>query len=388
MLPSAAGTSSQFLRVTPQSGYILTSSQDHHSSQQHPQSQLQAPAQPLQFPLQNSPTLFSQPYQQSQFGSSLVSSVTPASFKNDQSTQQSIARLSSYQIAPELPQPPAANDLRLLPQAPLLPPQQQPPHALLPRMQTVQPILHPFQMHLNEYYVASSSGLQQGQSLLLQYQDSHYHLQIPYYQQQQQQGQVPVVGNSGNPQQQYQLLPSGNALVLQLSLATQTSGATYGLYQPPAGSGGYQNLQSVPQTLLGQFQYPMLGQVSAVPQTVPQLQPLYTQSPTLLKVNPYKNQAHSGYEQADGNSRQQYSNGSALQYNGLPDSAVPKGTGKKNECPVCQKVFKRPSSLQIHFYIHTGVKLYKCEWEGCGRLFNVKLNMTRHFKLHLKNEKG
>lgn len=379
MLPSAAGTSSQFLRVAPQSGYILTSNHEHHSNQQHPQSQLQAQAQPLQYPLQNSPTLFSQPYQQSQFGSS---SVTPATFKNDQNTQQSITRLGNYQIAPELPQPPAANELRLLPQAPLLPPQQQPPHALLPRMQTVQPILHPLQMHLNEYYVASSSGLQQGPQLL-QYQDSHYHLQIPYYQQQQQ-SQVPVGGSSGNPQQQYLLLPSGNALVLQLSPTTQTSGATYGLYQPPAGSGGYQNLQSVPQTLLGQFQYPMPGQVSAVPQ----LQPLYTQSPTLLKMNPYKTQAHSGYEQPDGNSRQQYSNGSALQYNGLPDSAVPKGTGKKNECPVCQKVFKRPSSLQIHFYIHTGVKLYKCEWEGCGRLFNVKLNMTRHFKLHLKNEKG
>lgn len=59
---------------------------------------------------------------------------------------------------------------------------------------------------------------------------------------------------------------------------------------------------------------------------------------------------------------------------------------KKNQCPVCQKVFKRPSSLQIHFYIHTGVKLHKCEWEGCGRLFNVKSNMARHYKLHLKND--
>lgn len=58
----------------------------------------------------------------------------------------------------------------------------------------------------------------------------------------------------------------------------------------------------------------------------------------------------------------------------------------RNLCPVCRKLFKRPLLLQIHFYIHTGVKLYKCEWEGCGRLFNVKSNMKRHYRLHLKRE--
>lgn len=326
--------------------------------------------------------------------------------------------------APELPVASVSADLRVLPQT-LLPHQQQPPHALLPRML----ILHPFQVHANEYYVASSGlpqqnqqpqqqqqqqlqpqqQLQQQQQLQLQqqpqqqqqqqqpfqHQDQHYHLQIPYYLQQ---AQVSVVPASTNTvQQQYQpLLPSNNSLVLQGT----TSGGGYGLYQPQSSSGGYPNMTlqgSVPpQGLLAQFQYPMLGQVAPVAPvqlSVPQTQAAYNQSPTLLKMNLYsKGLAHGGYDhQLDSGSRQPpYVNGPSLQYNVMGDPGVSKmGSGaKKNECPVCQKVFKRPSSLQIHFSIHTGVKLYKCEWDGCGRLFNVKSNMTRHFKLHLKNEKG
>ncbi|ODV58273.1 uncharacterized protein ASCRUDRAFT_19996, partial [Ascoidea rubescens DSM 1968] len=58
-------------------------------------------------------------------------------------------------------------------------------------------------------------------------------------------------------------------------------------------------------------------------------------------------------------------------------------------CPRCQKQFKRPSSLQTHLYSHTGEKPFQCTWEGCGRLFSVRSNMTRHMKLHerdLKNQ--
>lgn len=58
----------------------------------------------------------------------------------------------------------------------------------------------------------------------------------------------------------------------------------------------------------------------------------------------------------------------------------------KNQCPVCHKVFKRPLSLQIHFNIHTGVKLYQCNYKDCGRMFNVKSNLTRHLKLHQKHD--
>lgn len=61
-------------------------------------------------------------------------------------------------------------------------------------------------------------------------------------------------------------------------------------------------------------------------------------------------------------------------------------TAVKNQCPVCHKVFKRPLSLQIHFNIHTGVKLYQCNYKDCGRMFNVKSNLTRHLKLHQKHD--
>lgn len=71
-------------------------------------------------------------------------------------------------------------------------------------------------------------------------------------------------------------------------------------------------------------------------------------------------------------------------------TGVPPMETGRNRCPICGKVFKRPLSLQIHFSIHTGEKMFRCEWQGCGRLFNVKSNMKRHYRLHLRreNERG
>ena len=57
-------------------------------------------------------------------------------------------------------------------------------------------------------------------------------------------------------------------------------------------------------------------------------------------------------------------------------------TAERNRCRICNKQFKRPSSLQTHYYSHTGEKIFKCPWPGCGRLFSVKSNMTRHYRLH------
>lgn len=87
------------------------------------------------------------------------------------------------------------------------------------------------------------------------------------------------------------------------------------------------------------------------------------------------------------NYQQQYPYRQSSSFSGYPQNSIgaPPETGR-NKCPVCHKVFKRPLSLQIHFYIHTGVTMFKCEWEGCGRMFNVKLNMKRHYRLHLKRE--
>ncbi|CAN3362432.1 hypothetical protein DICA4_E02696 [Diutina catenulata] len=57
-------------------------------------------------------------------------------------------------------------------------------------------------------------------------------------------------------------------------------------------------------------------------------------------------------------------------------------TAERNRCRICQKQFKRPSSLQTHYYSHTGEKIFKCPWNGCGKQFSVKSNMTRHYRLH------
>lgn len=57
-------------------------------------------------------------------------------------------------------------------------------------------------------------------------------------------------------------------------------------------------------------------------------------------------------------------------------------TAERNRCRLCGKQFRRPSSLQTHYYSHTGEKIFKCPWKECGKLFSVKSNMTRHYKLH------
>ncbi|SCU99774.1 LAMI_0G00716g1_1 [Lachancea mirantina] len=56
----------------------------------------------------------------------------------------------------------------------------------------------------------------------------------------------------------------------------------------------------------------------------------------------------------------------------------------KYECPECGKKFQRPSSLQTHKNIHTGKRPYACPFEDCGKVFNVRSNMLRHYKLHFK----
>ncbi|TFK53276.1 hypothetical protein OE88DRAFT_1733238 [Heliocybe sulcata] len=62
--------------------------------------------------------------------------------------------------------------------------------------------------------------------------------------------------------------------------------------------------------------------------------------------------------------------------------------GKKHTCRICLKRFNRPSSLKIHETTHSGVKPFKCRWEGCGRLFNVNSNMRRHFRNHIAAQRA
>lgn len=66
----------------------------------------------------------------------------------------------------------------------------------------------------------------------------------------------------------------------------------------------------------------------------------------------------------------------ATMYDMTPETAA------RNRCSICNKQFKRPSSLQTHLYSHTGEKLFRCPWPECGRYFSVKSNMTRHARLH------
>ena len=60
----------------------------------------------------------------------------------------------------------------------------------------------------------------------------------------------------------------------------------------------------------------------------------------------------------------------------------------KYGCSICQKRFKRPSSLKTHINIHTGFKPFICPYMQCNKSFNAKSNMLRHYKLHFKLRSG
>lgn len=56
----------------------------------------------------------------------------------------------------------------------------------------------------------------------------------------------------------------------------------------------------------------------------------------------------------------------------------------RKQCPVCDKICSRPSTLKTHYLIHTGDTPFKCPWKSCKKSFNVKSNMLRHYKSHQK----
>ncbi|KAJ7351446.1 hypothetical protein DFH08DRAFT_100018 [Mycena albidolilacea] len=55
---------------------------------------------------------------------------------------------------------------------------------------------------------------------------------------------------------------------------------------------------------------------------------------------------------------------------------------KRHVCETCGKRFNRPISLKTHRNTHTGATPFLCPYPNCGRAFNVKSNMHRHFRNH------
>ncbi|KAB5594722.1 hypothetical protein CTheo_1869 [Ceratobasidium theobromae] len=49
---------------------------------------------------------------------------------------------------------------------------------------------------------------------------------------------------------------------------------------------------------------------------------------------------------------------------------------------ICNKDFKRPSTLKTHMNTHTGARPFACPVPGCGQRFGVQSNLTRHCKGH------
>ncbi|CAE6487246.1 unnamed protein product [Rhizoctonia solani] len=55
---------------------------------------------------------------------------------------------------------------------------------------------------------------------------------------------------------------------------------------------------------------------------------------------------------------------------------------ERRRCPDCNKLFRRPSSLDDHLNVHSGHKPHTCPFTGCKTGFATKSNMKRHFLTH------
>lgn len=73
---------------------------------------------------------------------------------------------------------------------------------------------------------------------------------------------------------------------------------------------------------------------------------------------------------------------------GRSNSAPLTQSRKKYFCHICEKRFKRPSSLSTHMNIHTGQRPYLCPLGSCAKPFNARSNMLRHYKIHFKIGSG
>lgn len=50
------------------------------------------------------------------------------------------------------------------------------------------------------------------------------------------------------------------------------------------------------------------------------------------------------------------------------------------ECKLCHKFFRRKDKLDRHFFLHTGIKAFKCKYDGCGKSYTNSSHLRRHEK--------
>ncbi|CAE6514367.1 unnamed protein product [Rhizoctonia solani] len=64
------------------------------------------------------------------------------------------------------------------------------------------------------------------------------------------------------------------------------------------------------------------------------------------------------------------------------DAETARPVKKPSKDDICNKLFRRPSSLEDHLNVHSEHKVHMCPFEGCCTSFATKSNMKRHFLTH------
>ena len=59
----------------------------------------------------------------------------------------------------------------------------------------------------------------------------------------------------------------------------------------------------------------------------------------------------------------------------------------KFQCSECKKVLRTKQSLKEHSYTHTGQKPYKCNEQGCTKVFRQSSQLSYHKKIHSEIKK-
>ena len=56
--------------------------------------------------------------------------------------------------------------------------------------------------------------------------------------------------------------------------------------------------------------------------------------------------------------------------------------GPLHSCTICDRIFANNQYLRDHMKVHSSVKPFVCDYEGCGKPFRLGKDLIRHKRVH------